>query len=222
MADSKTLFKNRLSTRLSDDRRAQNVNSVTEYFGHKSSLPFDGSFFETYELRNSDADCVAAADLVAVTLLSMEIRRKSRSGISTETVLLLQKLKPQINTLLSKIPDDRELHTLTDREFDKYLGDGSPAHRLFDLLRRDAKMHRVATFKLLARKRPGLLPIKDSVTKKLLGDSPNWWKSWHHAMTAEPTLVKELKAIRKEASKSNQRISKLSLLRVADIALWNS
>jgi hypothetical protein len=222
MAVPNSSFSDRLADQFVVERRKSNVHALTKYFGHRSSVAFDGSFFETYEQRNSDANGIAAADIVAVTLLSMEIRRQSRSGISTETVLLLEKLQPRINTLLSKIPENRELHTFTDREFDKHLGAESPATRLFDLLRHDAKMHRVAAFKLLARKRPGLLPIKDSRTVRLLGNPPNWWKSWHHALTAEPTLAKELKAIRKEASKSNRRISRLSLLRIADIALWNS
>ena len=222
MASKAQQFHSRLLHQFSSTNRESNVAALTAYFGLKSSKPFDGSFFETYSRQDTDPNRVQPADLVAVTLLSMEIRRESRSGISTANVLLLEKLEPQISRLLSRIPKNRELHTLSNREFERYLGDASPASRLFDVLRNDAKMHRVATYKLLARKRPNLLPIRDSVTEKVLGSSPTWWRSWHHALSTEPSLAFELRNIRSEAAKSNKKISKLSLLRVADIAIWNS
>ena len=215
-------FRSQLLDKFSSTNREGNVTALAAYFGLKSSQPFDGSLFETYCAQDTDPNRIQSADLVAVTLLSMEIRRESRSGISTANVLLLEKLEPQVSRLLRKIPNNRELHTLSNREFERYLGDASPASRLFRLLKDDAKMHRVATYKLLARKRPNLLPVRDSVTEKVLGSSPTWWSSWHYALTTEPSLASELRKLRSEAAKSNKKISKLSLLRVADIAIWNS
>lgn len=222
MAGRRESFLNRLSNQFSTNRRDDNIDALKKYFGHESSTPFDGAFFEHYKSRDARPNHIEAADLVAVTLLSMEIRRESRSGISTSNVLRIEDWEAPISKMLQKIPSNRELHTLSDLEFERYLGAGSPADQLFHFLIHDVKMHRVATFKLLARKRPDLLPIRDSVTAKVLGASTNWWKSWHHALSAEPSIVEELRSIRAQSSKVDSRISVLSLLRVADIAIWNS
>jgi hypothetical protein len=83
-------------------------------------------------------------------------------------------------------------------------------------------MFQVATYKLMARKRPRLFPIADSRTVDVLGRQEDWWRSWYRALTNRPEIVEELQAIRVEAAKNVPAVRGVSLLRIADIALWNS
>ena len=63
--------------------REKNLSRLREYFGLDGRRPFDGSRFEFYASADTHPDRITPADLVAVTMLSMEIRRESRSGVCT-------------------------------------------------------------------------------------------------------------------------------------------
>jgi Family of unknown function (DUF6308) len=47
--------------------------------------------------------------------------------------------------------------------------------------------------------------------------SPTWWRPWWEALSSDNELVAALKTIRRAAT-----VEAMSLLRVADIALWMS
>lgn len=197
-----------------------NVNYLKTYFGLGKCLAFDGAFFDSYAVNSGNPDQIEASDLVAVTMLSMEIRRKSRSGISTSNVLALEEHAETIRLHLSEIPRDRDLHDLSEEEYKRLVGDESLGTDLWHLLRDEIGMHRITTFKLLARKRPRLFPIADSRTEKKLGHQGNWWRSWHHALSTRPEIVAELGRIRQEVGALHAPVLGVSLLRIADIALW--
>jgi hypothetical protein len=200
-----------------------NVAAINEYFGANGLTPFDGSRFETFGLRTSHPDRITPADLVAVTMLSMEIRRSSRSGISTASALALEDRSDDISHLLRQIPREKDLHTLSSAEFDDLVASGSSlGYALWRFLRDEIGMFQVATYKLMARKRPRLFPIADSRTVDVLGRQEDWWRSWYRALTNRPEIVEELQAIRVEAAKNVPAVRGVSLLRIADIALWNS
>lgn len=206
-----------------DERHLSNVKALAKYFGSEGGAPFDGSRFESYGLRgHADDYAITAGDLVAVTLLSMEIRRESRSGIATSHVLALEDHAAEITGYLRYLPIDRDLHELSSAEFHRILGEGSHGRALWELLRRDIGMHRVAAFKLLARKRPRLCPIADSRTEQALGRQSDWWWAWHQALASSTALVTEIEAIRRDAAHEAPLAAGLSVLRVADIVLWNS
>lgn len=199
-----------------------NVAAVRDYFGADGGAPFDGSRFESYSASaGEDLFRVTPADVVAVTLLSMEIRRKSRSGISTAHLLAIEDRAAEITRLLRFLPADRDLHQLSDADFDRLLGEGSPGRGLWGLLRGEIGMHRVATFKLLARKRPRLCPIADSRTETALGTVDDWWWAWHRALRSSEALVDELESVRRDAAQVVPPAAGLSVLRVADIVLWD-
>lgn len=203
------------------DVRRSNVKAVEDYFGASGATPFDGSRFETYGHQlGADDFSVTAADLVAVTLLSMEIRRASRSGITTAHVLALEDRSKEVSALLRQIPADCDLHDLSTTEFERILGMNSPGQDLWNLLRGGIGMHRVATFKLLARKRPRLCPIADSRTEAVLSRQHNWWRAWHLALSSSSDLVTEIETIRRIAAEATPDSAGLSILRVADIVLW--
>lgn len=75
----------------------------------------------------------------------------------------------------------------------------------------------VARHKLLARKRPHLLPIYDRVALKVLSaPERTWWEPWWKALAQNPDIVERLEELRREVDVA----SHLSLLRVADIVIW--
>lgn len=200
-----------------------NLVALRNYFGVGNKPEYDGSYFETFELNSENVNHIVAADLVAVTLLSMEIKRKSRSGISTSNAIMLAARSGEIAEILTQIPIDKELHTLSSAEFSQLIGEGSLGARLWHLLRdieNGIGMHRVATYKLIARKRPHLYPIEDSRTRKILGNQKNWWTSWYEALVESPEVVAELGNLRSELAKDVPKARDISLLRIADIALW--
>ncbi len=129
------------------------------------------------------ANRVTADDLVSVSFLALDIPGEAAFGI-LETHAAL------ISDLLAQIPADLDLTDVQDNDFDKLLGEDSPALQLWHVLRgRDTGrwgMGETRTSKLLARKRPKLIPIYDSVVGPLMeldNYSLGQWKMWHAALT---------------------------------------
>jgi len=175
---------------------------------------FTGGSFDGF--GENDPVTITSDDLIAVTMLSIHIREKSTSALRPSSILTLDSLADEITDRLCQIPSDRELHTLTQREFDQWLGPESPGNELYCLLRKEASIPRVATYKLLARKRLSLMPIRDTVVERALGQTKGeWWQPWWEALTTNPELVSRLDQIRQKSSTRH-----LSLLRIADIVLW--
>lgn len=210
-----------LGTHFHPDNRASNASALKRYFGLLGNPAFDGAKFESYGIGSSDPNRIDGNDLVAVSLLSMEIRRKSLSGITTANALRLEELADDISMLLQAIPLDRDLHELNSTEYEDLVGEHSVGDRLWRVLRDDVGMHRVASFKLIARKRPRLYPIADSRTEAALGRQENWWHTWHQALTTQRDVVDELRSIRDDVAEIHAVVRGVSLLRVADIAIWN-
>jgi hypothetical protein len=126
-----------------------------------------------------------------------------------------------ISGLLAQIPLDV---TLADDEAEHLMAQGGPAWKLWQLLH-DIKprLHRnrlgpVAAGKLLARKRPQLIPVYDSHVKKALGrprDDQMWWSDLRCQLTKDDALVRELETVRDLAGAGH-----LSLLRTFDVMCW--
>ena len=175
---------------------------------------YTGAAFDTY--GRNDPVRITGDDLIAVSMLSIQIRDKSPAALRPTSILALDRLAGAVTELLAAVPADRDLHTLSEAEFDRWLGDGSAGEVLYWLLRKQAGIPPVAVYKLLARKRLALLPIRDSVVSKALGQTAKlWWRPWWETLAGAPEIVARLQDIR-EASGSGH----LSLLRVADIVIW--
>jgi len=185
-----------------------------EYFSDR----YTGAAFETFGASRFDPCAITGDDLVAVTMLSIEIRRTTRSGIKCSAAVELDRAAGQVGDLLQLIPIDQPLHTLTAEEFERWLGPGSPSDRLYSVLD-GAGVPRVARHKLMARKRPHLFPVRDTVVERALGmaKSELWWRPWWEALAGDRSLVDELAAIRHRA-----RAEHLSIVRTADIAVWGA
>lgn len=175
---------------------------------------YTGAAFDGFGEKNPVK--ITSDDLIAVTMLSIHIREKSTSSLRPSSILKLDSLADQIADRLGQIPTDRELHTLTQGEFDQWLGPKSPGDELYWILRKEAAVPRVAAYKLLARKRLLLMPIRDTVVERALGQAQGeWWRPWWEALTTGPEMVSRLAQIRQRSGTGH-----LSLLRIADIVLW--
>jgi len=181
---------------------------------------YAGRRFETYGAFRMDPFNITGDDLVAVTTLSIEIKLNTTSGISPASALVLEDQSATINALLTRLPVHAKLHELTESEMTALLlGPDSPGmvlwEVLFETLTGAGTQKKVSTSKLLARKRPNLIPVFDRRNAKLLGGGEKWWWSWWDALSRIPNDVQRLRDLRAQAGALH-----LSLLRVADIVVW--
>ena len=193
-------------TKVLNDNRDAFAILIGRYF----SEDYTGSHFEFFESRGDNQKTknrFTYADVYAPSLLDVPVEGELGYG------LVEGNLAKKAAVLLSKIPVGRELHTFSTNPLARFPTD------LYNLI--DAGP--ATTSKLLARKRPHLLPILDSVLKKALvqGDKGRW--NHYFQLFSDANLVKALEKIKKKAvslQPNFPNIAQLSLLRVLDIALW--
>lgn len=174
---------------------------------------FTGRHFEAFAGGGDTEkvrDEVTSADVLALSLLSME-RKLGRFALD-----VLETHSQQINHLLAGIPPT-PIYEMNEHDYPCVLGPGSPAWESWDLLRRCGGTNRwVAANKLLARKRPHLLPVYDSVVRAQLHHPANIWEclwSWFHGRPDRVTAVHMLQG-------EVAGIEHVSLLRCLDVVLW--
>jgi hypothetical protein len=109
------------------------------------------------DLGENPTDRFSADDLVAVSLLDV------RFGPEPVRALLVEHVADR---LLAEVPTSLPLW---EADYDAVLGESSSAGRLWRSLRDIRGIGRTRVSKLLARKRPALLPILDSVVGDALG-----------------------------------------------------
>lgn len=176
---------------------------VSEYFERYAGRAFNtlGGPGDAPAVRHT----ITPSDLVAVTLLSVAVPAES-------AIALLNGQAEEVALLLRQIPSDVPLWT---RDAARHVCPGSYADQLWTVLRR-LGLGPVTTSKLMARKRPVLIPIYDSVIQRaLLGRTRRWWQPmWGELQNSR--LVARLRSIRAGANLSED----VSLLRVLDVAVW--
>jgi hypothetical protein len=182
------------------------IEQVRTYFDPISR--FSGSEFDTLAGGGdaiSHRDIFTAEDLVAVTLLEMTVPGDAALAV-------LRRHASDFGALLSDIPADVDLWDAPE----DVIGPDSAAARLWERLTAFPKMGWVTTSKLLARKRPRLLPVYDAVVKAAL--QPNIYAFWLplRQELRDDSLVKRLKEMR-DAAGLDERVR---LLRVLDVAIW--
>ena len=149
-----------------------------------------------------------SSDLVAVSTLSVNIP-------GSAAIEILETQARKLNALLAQIPNDVALHE-ADRSI---ISEGSPSWELWKQVRSIHGMGPVLTDKLLARKRPHLLPVYDSVVKAAVQPKIDryWVPIWNELRAGDGALVTRLERIRSLAGLAAQDAS---LLRVLDVAIW--
>jgi hypothetical protein len=195
-----------------DDGRAA-VEAIEEYFGRgEGQVPYTGASFDRLGGggdRAAVANEITAEDLVAVSMLSVYVPPRAALRILIDQ-------RAEITAMLEQIPTDL------------CLGDVSAAHivpdwppwQLSRLLRRHDGVGPVISSKILARKRPHLLPVYDDVVRVQyqLVDDTGFWAAMARALNADDRAVyHRLHAIRDKAA-----VADISVLRVLDIATWIS
>ncbi|TNM52885.1 DUF6308 family protein [Brevibacterium sediminis] len=197
--------------RVSDDEGA---DYLRKYYLSAEEF-YTGSEFERIGADSGFENRFTAADLYSVTTLAVEV--PARAGIA-----ILGGESSAFNGLLEHFPNVA-IGSLSESEFEEHLGLKSKAMGLWDLLRRNRPgdsrwgIGPTTTSKLMARKRPHLIPIEDSVVNWVIelgqGDS---WRLWWDAFQAEGDYLEE------RATKLRAEIGRpeLSTLRVFDVMLW--
>ena len=208
------VFGHRLRTELGLDAEGPDAVERAAGLVRTYRAGYTGAAFDTY--GRNDPIRITGDDLIAVSMLSIHIRERSNAALRPTSILVLERLAGAVTELLAAVPADRDLHTLSEAEFDRWLGPGSAGEVLYWLLRQQAGIPPVAVYKLLARKRLALLPIRDSVVSKALHQTADpWWRPWWETLAGDPDIVAQLDRIRRASEAGH-----LSLLRVADIVIW--
>ena len=180
------------------------VGLVKTYFSPK----YTGNWFHQFG-GGGDAESVAnhftGDDVVAVSLLDVNIP-------GSAALELLVHRADRLNGLLADVPRDLDLHAATVDQ----IGPGSAADRLWSALVEIPEVGWVTAGKLMARKRPRLIPIYDSVVKAALNPgSRNYWIALRNELQ-DKKLRDDLGAIRSKAGVD----SKIPIIRVLDVCVW--
>lgn len=192
--------------------RARSVVALQTYFNENAApgQPYTGRGFERFA-GGGDAesvrDQVTPEDVLSLTFLSIT---DGLPGVAIDATVTYAE---QISALLRQIPADLAMH---DAAWGTY-ADGSAATELWRLLCSCGGKHRPITAnKLLARKRPHLLPVYDSQVEALLGKPENFWACLWTWFARDSRRVTTLAELRGEAG----GIDDISLLRCLDVILW--
>ena len=175
-----------------------------------------GRYFELFQPHENKPNEITPSDLLAVSQLSMKIGgyQKGDSIPDSAVIKLFNKeLQKKVSKSLAKIKTNWRLETISPKDLKVF---NDEIAKLWPILRDEVGLKRVATYKLMARKLPHLCPIRDSFAEKVLGHQKNWYTSWYSAFQPEIGVVAELKKLRKDCPAARY----LSLLRVADIIIW--
>lgn len=209
-ADLPQPFAERLRALITD---AQALADLRSYFGiglTPGAASFTGSRFEQLAGggdRPEVADVVTAEDLVAVQTLSVTVPAEAALDLLEGT------LGAQLSDLLRAVPADVDLAEADTAD----LAPGSPADKAWHLLEDQPGVGWVTAGKVLARKRPRLLPVYDRVVRCAVGRPPSFWLALQAALHADDhALHRELVTLRQAAGVPET----VSVLRVLDVVVW--
>lgn len=193
--------------RLLDD--PDTVADLRSYYGvDPRSGTHPGRWFDSLEPNAPDR--ITAADLIAVQCLGMVV------PVRPALELLEGSLGDQLGALLRAIPDDVDLGT---GDAAGAVKEGSPADRAWRLLVDHDGVSRMVADKLLARKRPRLIPVWDQVVRCALGRPQvgGVWESLDRVIrTPGGAVTERLVRLHEKAALG----AEVSPLRVLDVAVW--
>lgn len=188
----------------SDDAAA--IALLKRYYGdpHLSIGCADGAHFDTWA-TGSDPMHFTADDLIAIKFLSVEAPK-------TAVRALLRDRADEFSGLLVDLGPDRDL-----TNEDKLPGHTWAGWRIMDALRSIPGVGTTIASKLLARKRPRLRPIWDSVVAAVTDTVPAQWEPLRVALRADDlALHRRLLRLRDAAHLP----AEVSALRILDVIAW--
>lgn len=205
---------------LTKSRIGEAAGLVSEYYTklYRNDLPQTGSRFDDWAGggdKKEVAHVITADDVLAVSFLSVQVTARAAIG-------LLEARAGEVSNLLEQLPTDLDLSAVRTDDYTSVLGPQSPAVQLWRLLR-GSDTYRwgigpTTASKIMARKRPRLIPIFDSVVGPLMGHPTcdGQWETWHSVLTDGSGLPERLKMIREKAAIDYD----ISDLRTMDVVLW--
>ena len=170
---------------------------------------FSGRHFDGWDpagRRSDDKNRFTSDDLVAVTFLSLAVPPRG-----AYRVLVTQ--RDELNALLAQVPDV-DLADVPEGVIDEQW----PAWRLWELLRAGHDgIGWVTAGKLLAYKRPRLIPVYDDVVQSVVGAPASFWQALHQELRRDDQkLQHHLLDLREQAGIGEH----VSPLRVFDVIAW--
>jgi len=204
------VLSDRLATLLSPEWTNTAVSALREYFTPRPVGRYSGAHFERLGGggdRPAVADEFTAEDIVAITMLGVSVPGDA-------AVDVLETRRARLCELLRGIPTDRALADLTTEE----IGDAWAVRALYRELVSIASIGETSATKLLARKRPHLVPILDSViTDELRIVRGLYWAPLHAWLSADGRANhRRLEILRSEADLEPG----ISALRIFDVLAW--
>ncbi|MEV0881867.1 DUF6308 family protein [Micromonospora echinofusca] len=189
----------------------RSVTDLKRYFAVAGESAFTGGQFERLGGggdRPETCNFVTAEDLIAVELLSVRVPPR------TALDLLQGTLGEAVSAELGKIPTTVALGHPDAPDF---IEEGRPADQAWQLLRDADGIGWVVAGKLLARKRPHLVPVYDEVVACVFRTSKGFWR-WLHGRLGEQDgiLAERLADLRRQAELPDT----ISLLRILDVVMW--
>ena len=163
---------------------------------------FEGQLLTT--ISDDQPHEITVADLYSITLLGVHV---GPHGV--RLLLEDEATRARVAKLLDLIPVDEDIWTGKSD-----LGPGSPADRLYDLLKMLDCVDDVTASKLLHRKRPRLIPIVDRVVREqVAAPSGSYWEFFREYL-GDPTRRQAVNDLRPKGIERN-----ISVLRVLDVAI---
>ncbi|MBW0090221.1 hypothetical protein I4I73_15640 [Pseudonocardia sp. KRD-184] len=196
------------SLQSSDDDAA--LALLTRYYGRPFAGPGSavGAAFDHWDstgTRVQDVDRFTADDLVAVTFLSVDVS-------ATAARALLRERADEFAALLADVGQDRDLVDEVDPLADDWAG-----WAVMSALRGLDRIGPTTASKLLARKRPRLRPIWDTVVTKVTGSTEQQWEPLRQALRADDAaLHHRLLRLRAAAGLPDD----IGALRIFDVICW--
>ncbi|WP_139346535.1 DUF6308 family protein [Sinomonas mesophila] len=171
---------------------------------------FTGGCWDAFDpsgMRTASTNTFTSDDLIACSLLSSPIGGGA-------AVSLLQGRRREFEVLLEQIGPDRDFITLDTTEGSEF----APVRALYTALCSLPRIGQTHATKLLARKRPRLVPIIDQVIlEAVFNGAPRQWQLLHEEFRAEDNaLWNRLIRLREAAGLGVE----VPIMRVFDVLAW--
>lgn len=194
-------------------RSDQSLADLGKYFNLASPEDppyYTGARFDTLGgggARDDVKDVISPTDLLAVQCLSVVI-------LAPVALSLVEgQLGDQMTACLRGIPADLDLGAAGALD---HVQSGSPADLAWQLLREQDDVGWVTAGKLLARKRPKLIPVWDNVVKCAYGRPHDAWRWLDSQLRNDARLMSRISELHQQA----RLPAEVSRLRVLDVVIW--
>jgi hypothetical protein len=194
-----------------DDQPA--LRYLRAYYEQRPGTPLGtritGARFDTWDstgTRQADTNRFTADDMVAVTFLAVQVHPRAAWELLTGD-------PDRFNRLLAQVDPSADLADVDPAS----IGEDWPAWRLWSELRTLRGIDWVIAGKLLARKRPRLIPIYDRIVKTVTGNDRNFWIPLSQELRKDGQALHHRLGRLRQAADLDEAVTRL---RVFDIITW--